>query len=438
MVLPVFDIDVIIWHTEAEQMNSEPGQLAPNPTDVDPLDLVDPERYAQRGYPHDLWRWLRAEAPVAHFAPPGYAPFWAITKHADVQQIAAQPERFSSGQGIALRRANAAVVPPSDILVLLDPPRHGPMRRVANGRFTPRAVRARSADIDRISVEILEHAPTVGDPGELDFVERIAAPFPLWVIAWILGVPHADVGLLFRWTNEVIGKDDPEYRRPGESPGQTIKRARGELRAYLGQLIERRRSDPEDDLVSELINGTVDGAPLTQEQLVSYCELLVEAGNETTRNAVSGGVLAFSQHPDQWAKLRERPELLSDAVDEILRWVSPISHFTRVATEDCEVGGVAIRAGEQVALYFASANRDEDVFGDPFAFRVDRRPNPHLAFGFGEHFCMGAHLARVELATIFRHLLTRVESFEVSGPVERLRSAVNGSIKRLPLRYRPA
>jgi len=154
--------------------------------------------------------------------------------------------------------------------------------------------------------------------------------------------------LLFRWTNEVIGKDDPEYRRPGESPGQTIKRARGELRAYLGQLIERRRSDPEDDLVSELINGTVDGAPLTQEQLVSYCELLVEAGNETTRNAVSGGVLAFSQHPDQWAKLRERPELLSDAVDEILRWVSPISHFTRVATEDCEVGGVAIRAGEQV------------------------------------------------------------------------------------------
>jgi len=178
MVLPVFDIDVIIWHTEAEQMNSEPGQLAPNPTDVDPLDLVDPERYAQCGYPHDLWRWLRAEAPVAHFAPPGYAPFWAITKHADVQQIAAQPERFSSGQGIALRRANAAVVPPSDILVLLDPPRHGPMRRVANGRFTPRAVRARSADIDRISVEILEHAPTVGDPGELDFVERIAAPFP--------------------------------------------------------------------------------------------------------------------------------------------------------------------------------------------------------------------------------------------------------------------
>src|SRR5437763_3745172 len=282
MVLPVFDIDVIIWHTEAEQMNSEPGQLAPNPTDVDPLDLVDPERYAQRGYPHDLWRWLRAEAPVAHFAPPGYAPFWAITKHADVQQIAAQPERFSSGTGIALRRANAAVVPPSDILVLLDPPRHGPMRRVANGRFTPRAVRARSADIDRISVEILEHAPTVGDPGELDFVERIAAPFPLWVIAWILGVPHADVGLLFRWTNEVIGKDDPEYRRPGESPGQTIKRARGELRAYLGQLIERRRSDPEDDLVTEWINATGDGAPPTQDQRVPSADPLAEAGNETT------------------------------------------------------------------------------------------------------------------------------------------------------------
>ena len=167
--------------------------------------------------------------------------------------------------------------------------------------------------------------------------------------------------------------------------------------------------------MSELIRGEIDGAPLTEEQLVSYCELLVEAGNETTRNAISGGLLAFSEHRGEWEKLRDRPELLPDAVEEILRWVSPISHFTRTATEDCEVRGATIRAGEQVALYFASANRDEEVFDDPFAFRVDRRPNPHLAFGFGEHFCMGAHVARVELETIFRHLLARLESFEVVG-----------------------
>ncbi len=188
--------------------------------------------------------------------------------------------------------------------------------------------------------------------------------------------------------------------------------------------------------MSELLRGEIDGEPLTEEQLLSYCELLVEAGNETTRNAVSGGLLAFSEHRGEWERLLERPELLPDAVEEILRWVSPISHFTRTATEDSEVHGVKIKTGEQVALYFASANRDEDVFDDPFVFRVDRRPNPHLAFGFGEHFCMGAHVARVELETIFRHLVARLESFDVSGVVERLTSITNGSIKRLPLRYR--
>jgi cytochrome P450 len=310
------------------------------------------------------------------------------------------------------------------------------VRRVANGRFTPRAVRGQRPDIERIAVEILDDAAPAEASGELDFVACIAAPFPLGVIAWILGVPSDDWELLFRWTNEVIGKDDPEYRLPGETPGRTSKRARGELHAYFKELIAQRRTEPEDDLVSELIRGEIDGAPLTEEQLVSYCELLVEAGNETTRNAISGGLLAFSEHGGEWEKLRDRPELMGDAVEEILRWASPISHFTRTATEDCELRETLIRAGEQVALYFASANRDEDVFDDPFAFQVDRRPNPHLAFGFGEHFCMGAHVARVELETIFRHLLARLESFEVVGTVERLRSIVNGSIKRLPIEYK--
>jgi cholest-4-en-3-one 26-monooxygenase len=405
--------------------------------DVDVLDLIDPERYARRGYPHEVWTRLRAEAPVAYFAPEGYEPFWAITKHADVLEISKQPLRFSSAPGITLRPAGV-VFPPSEMVVMLDPPRHGPVRRVANRRFTPRAVRSQRDDIERIAIDILDDAAPGGASGELDFVERIAAPFPLAVIAWVLGVPSDDWELLFRWTNEVIGKDDPEYRRPGESPGQTSRRARGELHAYFRTLIDQRRSDPQDDLVSELIRGEVEGKPLTEEQLVAYCELLVEAGNETTRNAVSGGLLAFCEHRDEWEKLRADPELVPDAVEEMLRWSSPISHFTRTATEDYGLRGMTIGAGEQVALYYASANRDEEVFDDPFAFRVDRHPNPHLAFGFGEHFCMGAHVARVELETIFRHLLARLDSFEVSGAVERLTSIVNGSIKHLPLRYRMA
>jgi cytochrome P450 len=312
------------------------------------------------------------------------------------------------------------------------------MRRVASGYFTPNAVRSRMGDIERIAVDILDTASTGGTPAECDFIQSIAAPFPLAVIAWSLGVPREDWELLYRATNEIIGKDDPEFRRPGERPGQTFRRARGELHEYLSGLIAERRRDPQDDLVSELVRGTVDHAPLTDEQLLVYCEVLVEAGNETTRNAIGGGLLAFCEHPEEWEKLRADPELLTDAVEEILRWVSPISHFTRTATEDSDVGGMTIRAGEQVALYYASANRDEDVFDDPFVFRVDRHPNPHLAFGFGEHFCMGAQLARGELEIMFRHLLGRLEWFELSGLVERLSSVVNGSIKHLPLRYRMA
>jgi cholest-4-en-3-one 26-monooxygenase len=403
--------------------------------DLDPLDLVDPVRFAQRGYPHDVWARLRAEAPVAYVEPPGYKPFWAVTKHADILQVSSQPLRYSNAQGLSLAREGAGPVPPSDMLVLLDPPKHGPMRRVVTRGFTPKAVRAKLAEIERIALDVVDEATPAGTSGDLDVVAAVAAPFPLALIAWILGVPRDDWKLLYRLSNEVIGKDDPEFRRPGETPGQTMKRARGEIHRYFQELVAARRDDPSDDLVSELIAGTVDGEPLTDDQLLLYCELFVEAGNETTRNAISGGLLAFCEHPEQWEKLQASPELLPDAVEEVLRWVSPICYFTRVATDDCELRGQPVRKGEQLALFYASANRDEDVFDDPFVFRVDRRPNPHLAFGFGEHFCIGAHLARVEIETVFRHLLTRLGSFELSGRVERLESAQNGSIKRLPLRY---
>src|SRR5512143_2623388 len=215
--------------------------------DIDPMDLVDPARYARDGYPHAVWTRLRAEAPVAYIAPPGSRPFWAITKHADIVQISTQPLRFSNAQGIILARADAAAVTPSEMVVMLDPPRHGPMRRVVMPRFTPRAVRAKRADIERIAVGILDSAAPAGASGEFDFIRSIAAPYSLAVIAWSLGVPREDWELFYRWTNEVIGKDDPEYRRPGERPAQTFMRARGELHAYFERLIEQRRSDSQDD-----------------------------------------------------------------------------------------------------------------------------------------------------------------------------------------------
>ena len=404
------------------------------PSAIDPLDLVDPSRFARNGYPHELWRTLRAEAPVVFLEPEGYVSFWAVTKHADISDIASQPERFSNAHGLILGHPGAPA-PPSEMVVMLDPPRHGPLRRVAMPRFTPRAIRSRHDEIDRIAVQVLDELAASND-GEFDFVERVAAPLPIGVISWILGVPRDDWQLLFQWTNEVIGKDDPEFRRSGETPGQTIRRARGELHAYLEDLIAKRRLEPADDIISHLIAAEIDGQPLTHVQLLNYAELMVEAGNETTRNAISGGLLAFSEHPDQWERLKREPELLPTAVEEILRWVSPIIHFVRTATEDCEIRGEKIAAGDKVALFFASANRDEDMFDEPFEFRIDRQPNRHLAFGSGPHFCMGANLARVELEALFRHLLTRLEWFELTAPVERLNSAVNGGIKHLSLRCR--
>jgi cholest-4-en-3-one 26-monooxygenase len=404
---------------------------------IDPADLVDPERFARRGYPHDVWTRLRAVAPVARFEPPGFQPFWAITRHADVARISSQPERFSSAYGITLAPAGQPLVPlGSEMVVMLDPPRHRQVRKLAGRRFTPRAVQGHRADVERIALEILDAAATGGETRECDFVSRIAAPLPIGVMSWILGVPREDWNLVYRWTNEVIEASDPEFRRAGETPARTARRARKELRLYLERLVEKRRSEPGDDLVSELLGAQLEGEPVPHELLLQNCELFVEAGNETTRNAISGGLLAFCEHRGEWEKLRANPELLPRAVEEILRWVTPITHFTRVATEDCEVRGEKIARGEQLALYFASANRDEEVFEDPFAFRVDRHPNRHLAFGMGEHVCLGAHIARVELETVFRHLLARLETFELAGPVERLSSAVNGGIKRLPLRYR--
>jgi cytochrome P450 len=403
-------------------------------TGIDPLDLVDPARYAARGYPHDVWTRLRSEAPVARIEAPGFEPFWAVTRHAEIQQVSTQPRHFSNAQGLALTRAGAPPIPPVDMVVLLDPPRHGPMRRLVMPHLTPRAVRTRRDEVDRIAREILETATKTAGADPIDFVATVAAPFPLAIIAWQLGVPRADWPLLYRWTNEIIGKDDPEFRPPGERPGQTMKRARGEVHAYFDALIDERRGALGDDLVSVLLRATIDDAPLTVEQLLNYCELLVEAGNETTRNAITGAVLAFTEHPEQWDLLRDRRELLPRAVEEILRWVSPIIYFTRVATHDVELGGEHIRAGDRLALFFASANRDEDVFGDPFTFRVDRDPNPHLAFGIGEHFCMGANLARAELEVIFGLLLDLAEAFELAGALERLASNQNGSIKRLPIR----
>jgi cytochrome P450 len=254
------------------------------------------------------------------------------------------------------------------------------------------------------------------------------------VIAEMLGVPRSHWDRLFRWTNETIAPQDPEFQH-GKGPRETMDTARVELFAYFNELAEERRRQPTDDIVSVVANGQVNGKPLPLVELLSYYFLLVVAGNETTRNAMTGGMLAMIENPSEWEKVRRDPSLVDSAVEEIVRWTTPVIQFARTATCDYRLRGKTIREGESVCLFYASGNRDEEVFEDPFAFRVDRQPNPHIGFGMGEHVCLGAHLARLELRHAFAQLATRLDSCELAGPVERARSSFVVGIKRAPMKW---
>jgi len=247
-------------------------------------------------------------------------------------------------------------------------------------------------------------------------------------------VPQSDRGLLFRWTNEVIAPSDPDFQTG--TPKETLDRARLELFGYFKSMSDERRKAPKQDIVSVVASASVYGKPLPDFELLSYYLLLVAAGNETTRNAMTGGMIAFLENPGEWEKLRRNPGLLDLAVEEIVRWTSPVIQFCRTPVRDYELRGRKIRAGEPACLFYPSANRDEDVFPDGDVFRIDRTPNDHIAFGRGEHVCLGAHLARLELRTAFAHLLRRLEHAELAGPVERARSSFVGGIKRAPMRWK--
>src|SRR5262245_12217769 len=399
--------------------------------------LIDPDHYAAHGYPHETWTRLRREDPVHRVEQNPEMPFWAVTRHADIAWIGKQPDKFLNGPTLTIRtepQPDQEMFPPT--LIQMDPPRHGKFRKIVSKRFTPGALKRWHADIERIGKEIVDGLLEGGDRGQVDFVDKVSAPLPIAVIAWLLGLPGSDWKLLFDWTNRTIGAGDPEYQLEGKNPAETGRQAMIELFTYFAKLVEEKKKNPADDLVTLFATAEIDGEKLPLMDVLAYCLIIVVAGNETTRNATSGGMLALAQHPAELAKIRKNPALLPVAIEEILRWTSPIIHFARTATQDVEVRGKRIKKGEQLALFYPSANRDEEIFADPFTFKVDRDPNRHLAFGIGEHFCAGAHVARLELEVAFKTLLPRLVDVAVAGPVERLRSNLVGGIKHLPLRYR--
>jgi len=403
--------------------------------DVDPasLDLVGSEHYEKSGYPHAEWTWLRRNSPVHWFERSNVDPFWAITKHADIIEIGKQPKLFLNAPRVAVFTHD--LPPPAEgesrHLLNMDPPDHARYRRVTSSWFTPRAIRSMDGKVRRVTADVIDEAATKTGG---DFVAEMSAKITIAVIAEMLGVARSDWDLLFRWTNEIIAPQDPEFQRG--TPHETLETARRELFEYFSNLVERRRAEPTDDIVSLVANAELDGEPLPIVELLSYYFLLVVAGNETTRNAMTGGMIAFLEHPEQWAKLGREPELLDGAVEEACRWTTPVIQFARTATADYELRGQTIRKGQSLCLFYASGNRDEEVFADPFEFRIDRDPNPHIAFGMGEHVCLGAHLARLELHHAFGQLRERMKECELAGPVQRARSSFVGGIKHAPMSWR--
>ena len=405
---------------------------------LDTIDIVSPDHYQKNGYPHAEWTYLRKHQPVLYIDRPRMDPFWAITKAADIREISCQPRLWLNGPRLAvflLDEGDTGLPPealPLKHLLNMDPPQHGEFRSILSQYFTPRSIRALEPEIANITTEILDE---VMDRDDCDFVTEISSKVPVAVIAEMLGVPRKDWPTIFRWTNEIIGGGDPEFQR-GKDANETFAQARMEMFQYFSDLVAESRKHPRNDVTSIISNAKVDGAPLPALELLSYLLLLVVAGNETTRNATSGGLLAFIENPEQFKRLKSDPALIKSAVEEIVRWTSPVIQFCRTATRDTVVRGQKIRAGESVCLFYPSANRDDDVFDQPFKFDIGRNPNPHLAFGIGEHFCLGSNLARLELEVIFTELAKRLDYAELAGPVARLRSSFVGGIKHMPIRYK--
>ena len=385
------------------------------------IPLHSPEFHMVDPYP--VFRELRREQPVYWCAGAGY---WAITTYDDGLRIHRDPETFCSGQGMTMRGGELEDVKDVDTLITIDPPRHTRQRQLVSRAFTPRAVADLEPRIRNIVGELLD---SVSPRDTVDFVDAVAAPLPIIVIAELLGVPIEDRDRFIAWTNASVGRADPEYAQD-----ETLA-ALGDQAAYFVDILEQRRREPEDDLISRLIAVEAEAEDFTADDLLNMCFLLMAAGNETTRNLISGGLLGLIENPEEKEKLRAGATPIATGVEEMLRWWNPVIHMARTATRDVTVRDKHVRAGDQVVMFYGSLNRDEDVFGaDADSFRVDRDPNPHVAFGFGQHFCLGANLARLEARVMLEGLLERFPNVELDGEVQRLRSTMIHGVKHMPVR----
>ena len=398
------------------------------------INLIDADVYQRSGPPHEQFTWLREHDPVfwhADGGEPGWPGFWAVTKHEDVAHVSRHPELFSSARRLAL----FGEVPEDHIelqrlmMLNMDPPQHTRQRAFVNRGFTPRMIGQLEKHIVQICHQLMDE---VQHRGQADFVTDIAAPLPLHVICELVGAPVEDRDRIFELSNLLIGATDPEF----QTEPQAQQNAAAEVYAYGEELAARRRAQPADDIVTKLLQPNDNGEALTSDEFDLFFLLLTVAGNETTRNAAAGGMLALFEHPDQWQRLVRDPSMIPTAAEEIVRWVSPVNLFRRTSVRDTELGGQHIAAGDKVVVFYASANRDDEVFAAPQQFDVGRDVNPHVGFGGGgPHFCLGRHLAALELRILLQALIERMPDIRLDGEVSRLRSNFINGIKHMPVRF---
>jgi cytochrome P450 len=418
--------------------------VATSELDRSEIDLVNPDSYVER-VPYDWFELLRREAPVSwHEEPSPNHGFWAVTRFRDIEEVLRDTRTFSSARGVTLEEQTPEEVEARRSMIDMDPPGHSRLRRLVSKHFTRSAVAQYEGFVREQARLVLDRALSLG---ELDFVEEVSRELPIRVLARIMGVPNRDLPMCIELGDAMIAQADPEYSRavidkedtsayrllPFRSPAAV------ELMEYGHGLAAERRADPQEDLVTKLVHAEIDGERLSEREFDNFFCLLIVAGNETTRHAITHGMLALMDHPDEWQRLRDDPGLMPAAADEMLRYGSPTMHFRRTATRDVELRGQQVREGDKVVVWFVSGNRDEEVFPDPDRFDVGRTPNSHMAFGSGgPHVCLGMHLARLEVLVMFEELVPRLATIEQTGPMERLRSNFINGIKHVPVRVEVA
>ena len=412
--------------------------------------IVDPQVYADMDTLDAAFSRLRAEDPVAWCEPADFRPFWAVTKHADIMEISRQNKLFTNGERemLSYTEAEEQVYARTGgphllkTLVQLDDPMHYKLRHLTQDWFMPHKVKTREAAISRIAKEFVDRMEDMG--GECDFQRDVALHYPLRVIMQILGVPESDEPMMLKLTQEIFGVEDPDLKRDKDfsEEGDTAKglasidQTLAEFFMYFTGITADRRANPKDDVSTVIANGTVDGEPIGQLEAMSYYIIVAAAGHDTTSASTGGGVLGMLANPQQLKKMMDDPKAMSrTAVDEAIRWTTPVKHFMRTAQEDYDLRGRKILAGESLLLCYPSGNRDEEVFEDPFEFRVDRSPNRIISFGHGGHMCLGMHLARLEMQAIYEELFSRLKSIELAGEPTFIRANFVGGPKSIPVRY---